>query len=112
GLVYRGYDGEAVEDVESFGAFFPDELEIGLPHVRAYEGDLGNDLLAHGGKESLKGFHRWFLAHPEQAGDTDVDLVDQSQVLVAFGILNFIDTDGVNLTERAVRQPEGNDMFH
>jgi hypothetical protein len=65
---------------------------------------LGNGFLAHGGEEPLKGFDGPFLAHSAQAGDADVDLIDQGQVLVAFGVLDFIDADGVDLAECAVLQ--------
>ncbi len=33
-----------------------------------------------------------------------VDLINQRQVLVAFGVFDFIHTDGVDLAERAVFQ--------
>ncbi len=49
--------------------------------------------------------------YPEQAGDADVDVVHQGQVLVAFGVLVFIDANGVDLAERAVLQSPGDDMF-
>ena len=67
--------------------------------------------VAHGGEESLEGFDGSFLADPEQAGDAEIDLVDQRQVLVAFGVLDFIDSDGVDLAERAMLQPQGDDML-
>jgi len=51
----------------------------------------------------VEGFDGPLLAHPEQAGDADVDLIDQGQVLVVFGVLDFIDADGVNLP-RGVRR--------
>jgi hypothetical protein len=50
-----------------------------LPHVRADEGDLGDDFLAHGGEESLEGFDGPFSPDPEQTGDADVDLIDGSR---------------------------------
>jgi len=37
-------------------------------------------------KKPLEGLEGAFRADPEQAGDPLVDLVDQSQVLVAFGV--------------------------
>jgi hypothetical protein len=42
----------------------------------------------------------------------DVNLIDQGQVLMAFGALDFIDANGVDLTERAVLQSPGDDMFN
>src|SRR5215469_13624416 len=103
-LVHFGDDVEPVENVQRLGTFLLDDLQIWLPHIRADEGDLGDDLLAHGGEEFLEGFDGSFSPDPEQAGDADVDLVDQGQVLVAFGVLDFIDANGVDLTERAMLQ--------
>src|SRR5262245_26698656 len=77
------------------GTFLLDDLQIRLPHVRADEGDLGDDFLAHGSEESLDGVDGSFSPDPEQAGDSDVDLIDQRQILVALGVLDFIHADGV-----------------
>jgi hypothetical protein len=79
--------------MQGLGTFLTNELQVRLPHVRADEGDLGDDFWAHGGEESLKGCEGAFLAHPEQAGHADLDLVHQGQVFVAFGVLDFIDAD-------------------
>ena len=73
-------------------------FRTGLPHVRADEGDFGDDLLSHGGEESLEGFDGSLFAYPEKAGDADVDLVDQRQVLVALGVSDLIHTDGIDLS--------------
>jgi hypothetical protein len=63
------------------------------------------------GEKSLKRFDRAFLAHPEQASDADVDLIDQCQVFVALGVLDFIDADRVDLAQFPVFQTPGDDMF-
>jgi hypothetical protein len=78
---------EAVEDMEGLGAVFADEFQIGFPHIGADEYDFGNYVLAHGGEESLEGFDGSLFAYPEKAGDADIDLVDQREVLVALGVL-------------------------
>ena len=96
-LVHLGDDVEAVEDMQRLGAFLADDLQIGFPHVGADEHDLRSEFFADDGEESLEGFDGSFLADPEQAGDAQVDLVDQGQVFVAFGVLDFIDSDGVDL---------------
>src|SRR5215468_5673813 len=111
GFVHVGHDMKAVEDMQSLGALLPDELQIGLPHVRADEGNLRDYFLAHGGEESLKGFDGAFLAYPEQAGHADIDLIDQRQVFVAFGVLDFIHADGVDLAQFAVCQSPMDDVF-
>ena len=38
-----------------------------------------------------------FAAQPKQACDVEIDLINQSQVLVAFGILDLIDADRIDL---------------
>ena len=86
-------------------------LQIRLPHVGTDEGDLRSNLLTDYGEESLKGFDGSFSAHPEQAGDADVDLVHQRQILVAFGVLDFIDADGVDRAEHAVLQSPADDVL-
>ena len=73
----RGYAG--------LGAFFADHLQVRLPHVGTDKDGIGCDFFADGGEESLKGFDGSFLAHPEQASDAQIDLVNQRQVLMTFG---------------------------
>jgi len=84
---------KAVEDVQRLRAFLADHVQVGLPHVRADELNLRGELGADHGKESREGFDGAFSADPQQASEALVDLVDQSQVFVALGILDFIDAD-------------------
>jgi hypothetical protein len=102
---------EAVEDMQSFGASFANELQVRFPHVGADEANVGNDLLAHGDKESLEGLDGPFLSHPEQTSDADIDLVDQRQILVAFGVLDFVNADSVDLAQRSVLQSPVDDVL-
>ena len=110
-LVHIGDDVKAVEDMQGLGAVFADEFQIGFPHVGADEGDFGNYVLAHGGEEPLEGFDGSLFAYPEKAGNAQINLVDQDEVFVPFGILNLIDADSVDLAERSVFQAPGDDMF-
>src|SRR3984893_18347517 len=103
-LVHIGDDVEAVEDMQRLRAVFADQLQIGFPHVGADEYDFGNYVLAHSGEESLEGFDGSLFAYPEKAGNAQIDLVDQSEVFVTFGVLDFVDSDGVNLAEPPVFQ--------
>src|SRR5580700_3750014 len=102
---------EAVEDVQCLGALLTDDFQIGLPHVGADEDDLRSHFVANNLKESLKGFDGPLAADPEQAGHAEVDLVDQRQVLMPFGVLDLVDSDGVDLAELTVSQSIGDDMF-
>jgi len=112
GLVHIGDDVEAVEDMQRLGAVLADELQIGFPHVRTDEYDFGNYVLAHSGEESLEGFDGSFFAYPEKAGDAQIDLVDQGEVFVPFGLLDFIDSDGVNLAEHPVLQAPSDHVLY
>src|SRR5258708_6824228 len=111
-LVHIGDDVEAVEDMQGLGAVFADELQIGFPHVGADEYDFGNYVLAHSGEESLEGFDGSLLAYPEKAGNAQIDLVDEGEVFVTFGVLDFVDSDGVNLAEHPVLQTPGDHVLN
>src|SRR5580658_3376801 len=89
---------------------FADDFQIGMiPKVRAGEHDLGGDLFAYRGEESLEGLDGSLLPDPKRARHAEVDLIDQREVLVPFGVLDFIDSDGIDLTERAMLQSERDD---
>src|ERR1700691_3072588 len=102
---------EAVENMQGLREFFADDFQIGFPHVRADEHDLGGDFFPYGGKESLKGLDGSLFPDPQQTGDAEIDLINQGQVFVPFGVLDFIDPDGIDWTERAMLQSEGDDIF-
>jgi len=97
--------------VKRFGAFLANDFQIGFPHIGADEHDLRSQFVADD-SESLKRFDGSFTAHPKQARDTEIDRINQRQVLVAFGVLDFIDADRIDLTQGPVLQPEGDDVFH
>jgi hypothetical protein len=63
----------------------------------ADEHNLRCQFVADDSEESLKGFDGSFAAHPKQARDVEIDLINQSQILVAFGILGLIDADRIDL---------------
>src|ERR1039457_3935507 len=90
--------------MQRLGTFLTDHLQVGLPHIRTDELDLRSELLSDDGEETLEGFDGAFLADPEQAGEPLVDLVDQSQVFVAFGVLDFVYTDGADRLQGAMLQ--------
>jgi Outer membrane efflux protein len=55
-------------------------------------------------EEPLEGFDGAFLADPQQAGEPLVDLIDQRQVFVALGVLDFIHTNGADPLQLAMLQ--------
>src|SRR6202049_4167351 len=53
-----------------------------------------------------------FLADPQQSDAALLDLIDQGEVLVAFGILDLIDADRLDRPEMAVFEPPRHHIFH
>jgi len=66
--------------------------------------DVGAEFCSKHGEESLEGFDGSLLPGPEQARAARVDLVDQGEVHVVFGILNLVHADGRNQTQSAMCQ--------
>ena len=52
-----------------------------------------------------------FLAYPQQSGKV-VDLIDQGQILVAFGVLNLVHPDGKDRSQRPILQAPLDHVFH
>jgi hypothetical protein len=104
GLVHLDDDVEVVQDVQRPRTSLADYIQVRLPHVRADKLDLGSELLSDDGEETLEGFDGAFLADPKKAGEPLVDLVDQGQVFVAFGVLDFIHTNGADRLQGAMLQ--------
>ena len=112
GLFIFGDDMEAVEDMKGLRALFPDDLQVRLPHVGTDKDDLRGDLIADDGEESAERFDRSLLADPEEARNAGIDLIDQRQILVPFGVLNLVHPDGIDLSDYPVLEPEGDHVFH
>src|SRR3954469_14280424 len=72
---------------------------------------MGDDFLAHGSEKSLKRLDGSLFADPEQTRDAEIDLIDQGQVFVAFGILDFIHADGINLAQGPMLESRGDNVF-
>ena len=51
--------------------------------------DVCRQLVSDDGEKTLEGFEGAFLAHPKQAGEPLVDLVDQSQIFVGLWRTGF-----------------------
>src|SRR4051794_5362351 len=97
--------------MEGVGAFLANDFQVRLPHVGADEDNLGSHFVADGSEEALKGFDRSFLPNPEQACDAEIDLVDERQMLLSFGVLDFVDSDGINLARGSMFQSKGDDLL-
>src|SRR5258708_16002159 len=93
------------------GALFANDAQIRLPHVRADELDLGSQVWSNEGEESLKGFDGPLFADPEQPRHPGVDLVDQCQILVAFGVLDLVHADGPDRRQRPMLQSPLHDIL-
>ena len=97
-------DMEAVEDVEGGGQHAGDDVEIGLPHVGADDLDPG----AAGGSEFVEeAFKCCSLAvddNSEQTLGAAIDLIDESHVLMALAVGDFIDAKSGDIFQVAVFQ--------
>jgi len=85
--------------------FLGDDLQVGLPHVRAYEPDAGGT----SGPIITKNCSK--TANPQQAGHSLIDLAHQGEVVLALAWLNLIDTDGGDAAQRSVRQASFDHVF-
>ena len=103
---------KTIEDVERVRAFLADDFQVRLPHIGTDEGDLRSQFVANDSEESPERFDGSFAPHPEQAGDVEIDLVNQGQIFVPLGVLNLVDSDRVDPTEHPMLQSEGDDVFH
>ena len=52
------------------------------------------------------------FADPEEAGAAGFDLIDEGEILVAFGIGDLVDADGVDRPQRAVGQAPFDHILH
>jgi len=102
---------EAVQNTERVGAVLGNQVQIGLPHVRADELDLGRQFLAEHDEELLEALARALPADPQQAGAAGFDLIDQRQVVVAAAVGNFIDADRFDRIELPVLKPPLHDVL-
>jgi hypothetical protein len=102
---------KAVENVQCLRALLANHLQVGLPHVGEDKDDLRSQFVPDASEESPEGLDSSFPADPEKARHGGIDLVNQREVLVAFGVLDFVDSDGVDGSERSMRQSEGDIVF-
>jgi hypothetical protein len=81
-------------------------FKIGLPHVGTDEDNLRGHFVADRGEEPLKRFDRSFFPDPKQTRNVEVDLINQRQVLVAFGVLDLVDSNRVDLPRVRCASPK------
>ena len=104
GLVHLGDDREAVEDVQGWGALLAEHLQVGLPQVGANQLDLRREFFPHKGEEAVEGFDGALATDPEQTRQMRIDLVNQGQIFVTFGVWHLIHAHGTQGSQRAMLQ--------
>ncbi len=112
GQVQLGHRVKAVQDVQRAGAVLLDQIQIGLPHVRAHELDLAGQVLADQVEELLECLLGALLAHPQQARAARLDLVDQPQILMSLAVGDLVHADGPDRSELAMLKPPLHDIGH
>jgi hypothetical protein len=111
GFVQFGDDVKPVQDVQRLGALLTNHVEVRLPHVGTDKLDFGRKFRSDHGEEPLEGCLGPLLSHPEQPGEV-VDLVDQGQVLLPFGILNLVYADGKDGPQDAMCEAPLDHVLH
>ena len=86
---------KTIEDVERLRAFLADDFQIGLLQIGTHEHYLGSQFIADDSEETPND-SMVFFAHPEQTSNVEINLVNQRQILVPFGVLNLVDSDRVD----------------
>src|SRR3990172_12107845 len=109
--VHLGDDVEAVPDIERGGAVLLDELQVGLPHIRADELDLLTEFFADESKNLREALLGALLADPQQPLATGFDLIDERQILMAAAILELVHADSTDLIEATVLQAPLHDIL-
>ena len=71
---------------------------------------VSGNFLSEENKKSVKSLDGKFLTDPKKASGLRVDLIDQHEVRISFGILNFIDANGANVCQSAMLQAPVDDF--
>src|ERR1043166_2134616 len=115
-VVTWGLEHRVLGQIDAIGV---DEIQYAKGHkylTLVSQIDLGITRLLWVGKErtieSFQGFDGSFFAYPEEAGDAQIDLIDQGEVFVTFGVLDFVDSDGINLAEYSMLQAPYDHVLH
>ncbi len=112
GLVHVCGDVEAVEDMACLRSFLGHDFQVGFPHIAAYVLQRRAALLAELTEEPQQGLDRASLADPQEALASAVNLVDQSQIVLASVPVDLIDSDRFDAVEVAVGQAPLDDRLH
>lgn len=102
GFVEVGDNVETVENVAGLRNLPGDHFQVRLPHVRANVADPGAPLRADHTEEAQQRTYIAFLCDMEQPSAVPLNLVHQSDVVVAPAPLPFIDANGFNPFKIAV----------
>jgi hypothetical protein len=112
GFVHFGDDVKAIEDIDRVGAALADDPQVRLPHIRADEFDALGQRLADESEELLETLDGAILTDPQQPCAALLDLIDQGQILVPFGVLDLVDADGLDRPQIAMLQPPLDYILH
>ena len=92
------------EDVQSLRDLLLDDLQVGLPHVRAHVADARASLLSKHAEEAQQRLDRAVLGHEQNPWAIALDLVYQGGVAVALAPLPFVHADGLDAVQVAMLQ--------
>ena len=89
---------------------FANDGQISFPHIRADKLDLRRQLRSDHDKELPECFHGSFLADPQKTDSAGIDLVHQRQILLPFGVLNLVHSNGADRSQHPMFQPKGDQI--
>lgn len=91
----------------------PDEnnSQVGFPHVGADEFDALTQLLADEIEELLETLDCAIFPDPQQPSTVLLNLIDQGEMFMPFGILDLVDADRADLTQIAMRKSPLHDVL-
>jgi len=103
------HDMKTVQNVDRLRCFFRDHLQAGLPHIAADELQLSTAIFTQKTKKSQQCFRPAVRTDPQQAFPAFIDLPSfglnrgDRLVFVTFLPLHFVDTDGLDVIQAAMR---------
>ncbi|MDD2710991.1 MAG: hypothetical protein PHV34_23690 [Verrucomicrobiae bacterium] len=115
GFIELLVDVKAIQNVDRMGNFFGDNLQVGLPHIRADKTQTVHEIRTQFAETSQQSGFGAFFTHPKQTTASRVDLVNQGQKAVgAFALapMDLVNADGLNSQQRTMFQAPFDNPFH
>ncbi len=111
GLIEFFDDVKPVENIECIRKFVGDDLKVWPPHIRAGYLNMLTPRSSHFLEKSIKGFGFSIFDNRNKSLALIVDLINESHIIVALGIGNFINANGFDAVQVPMLESVINDPF-